>query len=109
MKNMVYDHRFSEQSEKAAGEENKDMAAAERDIIEKTASLAPHLLNIPKKKIWFDYDDLADVLYIKFKKPSHADDSDLTDDDIIVRYEKGEIVGITFLNASKRQKQINPH
>ena len=62
MKNMVYDHRFSEQSEKAAGEENKDMAAAERDIIEKTASLAPHLLNIPKKKIWFDYDDLADVL-----------------------------------------------
>ena len=108
MKNMVYDHRFSEQSEKAAGEENKDMAAAEKDIIEKTASLAPHLLNIPKKKIWFDYDELADVLYINFKKPSHADDSDLTDDDIIVRYEKGEIVGITFLNASKREKQINP-
>jgi uncharacterized protein YuzE len=108
MKNMVYDHRFSEQSEKAAGEENKDMAAAEKDIIEKTASLAPHLLNIPKKKIWFDYDDLADVLYINFKKPSHADDSNLTDDDIIVRYEKGEIVGITFLNASKRRSPINP-
>jgi len=33
---------------------------------------------------------------------SHADDSQLTDDDIIVRYEEGQIVGITILNASKR-------
>jgi len=84
------------------------MAAAEIESIEKIASLVPHILNIPKKKIWVDYDDLADVLYINFKKPSHADDSNLTDDDIIVRYEKGEIVGITFLNASKRQSQIIP-
>lgn len=36
------------------------------------------------------------------KKPSHADDSELTDDDVIIRYEKGEIIGITVLNASKR-------
>ncbi|MEA3223121.1 MAG: DUF2283 domain-containing protein, partial [Thermodesulfobacteriota bacterium] len=28
----------------------------------------------------------------------------LTDDDIIIRYEKGNVVGITVLNASKRQK-----
>jgi len=32
----------------------------------------------------------------------HADDSKITDDDIIVRYEAGQIVGITILNASKR-------
>ena len=83
------------------------MAAAEIDSVEKIASLVPHLLSIPKRKIWVDYDELADVLYINFKKPSHADDSDLTDDDIIVRYEKEEIVGITCLNASKRKKQIN--
>ena len=72
------------------------MAAAEIDSIEKIASLVPHLLNIPKKKIWFDYDELADVLYINFKKPSHADDSDLTDDDIIVRYEKGKSWELPF-------------
>jgi uncharacterized protein YuzE len=48
------------------------------------------------------YDEEADVLYVNFKKPSHADDSLLTDDDIIIRYEKGQIVGITILNASKR-------
>ena len=42
------------------------------------------------------------MLYLNFKKPSHADDSELTDDDTIVRYEKGQVVGITFLNARKR-------
>jgi uncharacterized protein YuzE len=80
------------------------MAAAEIDNVEKIAALVPHLLGIPQKKIWVDYDELADVLYVNFKKPSHADDSDITDDDVIVRYEKGKIVGMTFLNASKRQK-----
>ena len=49
------------------------------------------------------YDKDADVLYINFKKPSHADDSELTEEDIIIRYEKGEVVGITVLNASRRK------
>jgi uncharacterized protein YuzE len=70
--------------------------------IKSILSLVPQLLNIPFKRIWYDYDDEADVLYLNFKKPSHADDSELTDDDIIIRYEKGEIIGITILNASKR-------
>ncbi|PWB50128.1 MAG: hypothetical protein C3F06_13490 [Candidatus Methanoperedenaceae archaeon] len=59
--------------------------------------------HINKERIWTSYDKDADVLYINFKKPSHADDSELTDDDILIRYEKGEIVGITILNASKRK------
>jgi hypothetical protein len=37
-----------------------------------------------------------------FRKPGHATDSDLTDDDIIVRYEKDEIIGFTLLHASRR-------
>ena len=79
------------------------MAAAEIDSIEKISALVPHLLSISQKRIWVDYDESADVLYVSFKKPSHADDSDLTDDDIIIRYEKGQVVGMTFLNASKRK------
>jgi len=43
------------------------------------------------------------VLY--FKKPSRADEAELTEDGIIVRYEKGEVVGITVLNASKRKER----
>ena len=54
------------------------------------------------KKIWVDYDQEADVLYLHFKKPNHADNSEMTEDDIIIRYEKGEIIGVSFLNASQR-------
>ena len=80
------------------------MAAAEIDSIEKISALVPHLLDISQKKIWVDYDEEADVLYVNFKKPSHAGDSEITDDGVIIRYEKGHVVGMTFLNASKRQR-----
>lgn len=77
------------------------MAAAE---IERMLTLVPRLLEIPHTRIWMTYDKEADVLYVNFKKPSHADDSEITDDNIIVRYEKGQIVGMTILNASKRRE-----
>ncbi len=67
------------------------------------AALAPRLLNLPYHRIWSSYDPEADVLYLNFKKPSHADDGELTDDDILIRYEKGEVVGITILHASRRK------
>jgi len=70
--------------------------------VKEILSLIPLLLNIPFKRIWYSYDEEADVLYLNFKKPSHADDSEFTDDDIIMRYEKGEVIGITVLHASKR-------
>jgi uncharacterized protein YuzE len=47
------------------------------------------------------YDEEADVLYLNFQKPSHADDAELTDDNVIIRYQKGRIVGLTVLNASR--------
>jgi uncharacterized protein YuzE len=70
--------------------------------IKKVMDVVPRLLDMPYGRIWSTYDREADVLYLNFKKPSHADDSKLTEDDIIIRYEKGEVVGITILNASKR-------
>lgn len=66
-------------------------------------TLVPPLLEIPFSRVWTTYDREADVLYINFKKPSHADDSELTDDDLIIRYEEGRVIGITVLNASKRK------
>lgn len=71
--------------------------------VKKILTLVPELLEVPYSRIWTSYDKEADVLYINFKKPSHADDSELTDDDIIIRYEKGEIIGITILNAGRRR------
>jgi uncharacterized protein YuzE len=75
------------------------MAAVE---VKKILNLVPELLEVPYSRIWTSYDKEADVLYINFKKPSHADDSEIMDDDIIIRYQKGEIVGITILNASRK-------
>ena len=60
------------------------------------------LRDSPSGYLWSSYDPEGDVLYINFKKPSHATDSELTDEDIIVRYEGEEVVGITVLNASRR-------
>ena len=41
------------------------MAEAE---VEKISELVPHLLDIPYKKIWIDYDEEADVLYLNFQE-----------------------------------------
>jgi uncharacterized protein YuzE len=48
------------------------------------------------------YDAEADVLYSNFKKPSYATDSELTDDDVIIRHEGEEVIGLTILHASQR-------
>jgi uncharacterized protein YuzE len=43
------------------------------------------------------------VLYVHFgRKRRPATDSDVTGDDIIVRYDGDEIIGITILHASQR-------
>ena len=64
--------------------------------------LVPMVLTTPHRSLWSSYDAEADVLYVNFKKPSRATDSELTDDDIIIRYEGTEIIGLTILNVSKR-------
>ena len=48
------------------------------------------------------YDAEGDVLYIHFGETSRATDSELTDDDLIVRYGAAEIIGLTILHASQR-------
>ena len=39
---------------------------------------------------------------ISFGEPQEADDSDLTDEGVIVRLRNGRIVGLTILNATKK-------
>ena len=59
-------------------------------------------LRVPFRRYWVDYDEEADVLYLGFRKPQRATDSELTSDGIIVRKRGEEIVGLTILAASKR-------
>jgi uncharacterized protein YuzE len=64
--------------------------------------LLPKLKESRERLVWMSYDAEADALYVNYKKPSHATDSELTDDDVIVRYEGEEVVGYTILHASQR-------
>jgi len=54
------------------------------------------------QKTVLDYDPEGDVLYISFGSPQPADDSDVTDEGIIVRLKEGRIIGLTIPNAKKR-------
>ncbi len=72
--------------------------------LDRVLTFVPQALQLHQKNIWLSYDEEADVLYLNFKKPSHADDSELLDNDILVRYENDEVIGMTILNASKKVK-----
>lgn len=64
--------------------------------------LVPAVRQTPEDYLWVSYDREADVVYVNFKKPSHATDSELTDEDVILRYEGDDLVGLTILHASQR-------
>jgi len=48
------------------------------------------------------YDKQRDVLYISFGEPREADESKLTENDIVVRYRHGKVIGLTIISFSKR-------
>lgn len=70
--------------------------------IQNYLKLLPSVKQSPQGTVWVTYDREADALYINYKKPSRATDSEITDDDVIVRHEGDEIVGFTILHASSR-------
>ena len=63
--------------------------------------LIPMVNRTPQHAVWLTFDAEADALYVNFKKPSYATDSEMTDDDVIVRYESDAVIGFTVLHASK--------
>ncbi len=71
--------------------------------IQSYLQLAKAIKNLPKQDFFTTYDPQADVLYINFSQPAlSADDSELTDNDIIIRYQGDKIIGLTILNISQR-------
>ena len=74
----------------------------EQTIIKQIQPMLPQILSLSKRKksIWFDYDKEADVLYISFQKPQQAADTEIVNDDILVRRKKKDVVGITIMHAS---------
>jgi uncharacterized protein YuzE len=60
------------------------------------------VLKSPHGRMTSSYDREADVLYVSFEDGAEASDSELTDDDIIVRYRGDEMIGLTILHAAQR-------
>jgi uncharacterized protein YuzE len=83
------------------------------DVMREVFKATPHLLKFPVGRMWIDYDKEADVLYISFKRPQKATDSEMLENGIVVRYRGDEIVGLTVLEASKRngryKRRKTPH
>lgn len=77
----------------------------DKAIIRQLEPLLPQIISLSKRKktMSFDYDEEADVLYVSFKKPQQATDTDMVSDDMLVRRRGKEIVGITIMHASNFQ------
>jgi hypothetical protein len=61
-----------------------------RESIEGVFKAMPYILNFPSAKFWVDYDREAD--------------SEMLEDGVILRYRGDKMVGLTILDASKREK-----
>lgn len=66
--------------------------------------MLPMVKALPRRMVWVSYDTDGDVLYVNFRKPSQATDSELTDEDVIIRYAGEEVIGYTILHASQRDR-----
>jgi uncharacterized protein YuzE len=83
---------------------------AKRIAVAKTldniSEAVPHLIRLPDRKAWIDYDEDADVLYISLKRPQKATETKvLSDKGILLRYRNKDLVGVTVLDASKPRKR----
>ena len=72
------------------------------DFIGKCMAIASDMVKLPTHHIWLDYDKEADVLYMSFRKPQKATKTIEADEDILIRKDGKEIVGLTIMNASSR-------
>jgi uncharacterized protein YuzE len=73
-----------------------------KEIINSYLDLSSRLAKLHVRQVWADYDSEADVLYLSFRKPQRAKKTVEIDDDMLIRTDDDEVVGITVLNASRR-------
>ena len=59
-------------------------------------------LVLKPEKLDVEYDEKNDVLYISIGKPKEADDSIESQEGVVMRSRKGELVGITIVGLKNR-------
>jgi len=65
--------------------------------------MANDIMRLHARKTWIDYDEEADVLYMSFRKPQRANKTIEISEDVLLRKDNNEIVGITIMNASTKK------
>jgi len=79
---------------------------AKEAIAEKSLShllkAVSHLVRLPKRRMWLDYDEEADVLYVHFIDKPSSTHSEMRADGVILDYKGKDLVGVTILEASQR-------
>ena len=58
--------------------------------IQEYLRLLPRVKQSPEGSVWLSYDQEADTLYVNYKKPSFATDSELTVDDVVAGWRRAQ-------------------
>lgn len=76
-------------------------AIAEKNVSHLLKAVS-HLVQLPKHRMWLDYDEEADVLYLHFVEKPGSTHSEMREDGVILDYKGTDLVGVTVLEASQR-------
>ncbi|MGB7533559.1 MAG: DUF2283 domain-containing protein [Halobacteriota archaeon] len=64
--------------------------------------IIPHVVRSRQRRIWIDYDEDADVLYMNFTYPPKAAEHEEDENGIVKNYdEKGNLTGLTIIAAKR--------
>ncbi|MBM4048546.1 MAG: DUF2283 domain-containing protein [Planctomycetes bacterium] len=74
----------------------------ERSSLNSLLKVVSHLVKLPKRRMWLDYDTDADVVYLHFQEKPGSTHSEMLDNGIIMDYRGSRLVGLTILEASQR-------
>ena len=83
-------------------EPSPETVTVNKEMIDSYLDLSSRLAKLHVRQVWTDYDKEADVLYLSFRKPQRAKKTVEMDDNVLIRTDDDEVVGMTILNASSR-------
>ena len=65
-------------------------------VLDQAIQGLPELITV-SPQVWVDYDQEFDVLYLSFRRPQQATDSEL-EDNFIYHYDGEKLVGVTIID-----------
>ena len=70
--------------------------------------IIPYVVRSSQKKVWIDYDEGVDVLYISYVYPPNAIEHEEDENGIIRNYdEDGKLTGLTIIAARRFAKEAS--